>query len=273
MTTRALPTLFISHGGGPWPWMSGPMRDAHNQLAAALQEIPQLVGTSPKAILVISAHWEEPEFTVMAHPNPPMIYDYSGFPEHTYRVEYAAPGAPDLAEHIRRLLEDAGITTVMDSTRGFDHGVYAPMSVIYPLANLPVLQLSLKAGLDAVEHLAAGRALTTLRESGVLIIGSGSSSHNLGLMGRPEARQPLAAFDAWLQRTLVGANSEDRDAALSLWEAAPGARQAHPREEHLLPLMVAAGAARHEPGVRVYHEDLFFNTGDLSSYMFGESSR
>jgi len=122
-------------------------------------------------------------------------------------------------------------------------------------------------------HLAAGRALAALRESGVLIIGSGSSSHNLGLMGRPEARQPLAAFEAWLQRTLVGATSEDRDAALSLWEAAPGARQAHPREEHLLPLMVAAGAARHEPGVCVYHEDLFFNTGDLSNYMFGESSR
>jgi aromatic ring-opening dioxygenase catalytic subunit (LigB family) len=136
--------------------MSGPMRDAHNQLAAALQEIPQLVGTSPKAILVISAHWEEPEFTVMTHPNPPMIYDYSGFPEHTYRVEYAAPGAPDLAEHIRRLLEDAGITTTMDSTRGFDHGVYAPMSVIYPLANLRSYSCRSKRGLTRWNTLPPG---------------------------------------------------------------------------------------------------------------------
>ena len=222
------------------------MHDAHHQLATALQEIPQLVGTPPEAILVISAHWEEPEFTAMAHPNPPMIYDYSGFPEHTYRVEYPKPGAPDLAERARRLLEDAGLTTRIDSTRGFDHGVYAPLSVMYPLASIPVIQLSLKAGLDAGEHVAAGRSLAALRESGVLIIGSGSSSHNLGLMGRPEARQSLAAFDAWLQRTLVGATSEDREAALSLWERAPGARQAHPREAHLLPLMVAAGAARHE---------------------------
>ncbi len=248
------------------------MRDAHERLAVALQEVPNLVGTTPKAILMISAHWEEPEFTVMAHPNPPMIYDYSGFPEHTYRIQYRAPGAPDLAEDVRRLLEGAGFATRADSSRGFDHGVYVPLSVSYPLASLPVIQLSLKTGLDAGEHLAAGRALTALRKRGVLIIGSGSSSHNLRLMGRPEGRQPLAEFDAWLQRALVGATPEDREAALSLWEAAPGARQAHPREEHLLPLMVAAGAARHEKGACVFHEDLFFNTGDLSNFMFGESS-
>lgn len=249
------------------------MRNAHDQLATALAEIPQLVGTTPKAILAISAHWEEPEFTVMAHPNPPMIYDYTGFPEHTYRVEYPAPGAPDLAQNVQRLLEDAGITGKIDLTRGFDHGVYAPMSVSYPLANIPIVQLSLKAGFNAREHLAAGHALAALRESGVLIVGSGSSSHNLKLTGRPEARPPLAAFDAWLQDALVRASPEDRDAALAAWEAAPGARQAHPREEHLLPLMVAAGAAGRDRGACIYHEDLFWNTGDLSNFMFGDSSR
>ena len=148
-----LPTLFISHGGGPWPWMQDQMGTRYDRLAAALREVPQHVGTTPKAILMVSAHWEEPGFTVMAHPQPPMIYDYSGFPDYTYRIRYAAPGAPQLAGRVRELLTATGIATGIDAQRGFDHGMYAPMVVMYPAANVPVTQLSLKRGLDPDEHL------------------------------------------------------------------------------------------------------------------------
>ena len=271
MATQTLPTFFLSHGGGPWPWMKGPMRDAHDRLAIALRELPQRVGTKPKAILVVSAHWEEPEFTLMTHPNPPMVYDYTGFPAHTYRVRYAAPGAPELAEKVRRLLDDAQIPVRIDSARGYDHGAYVPLSVSYPSADIPVTQLSLKAGLDPSGHLAAGRALAALRDDGVLLVGSGSSSHNQSLIGRPEAREPMAAFDAWLQLTLTAASPEDRLTGLRSWERAPGARVAHPREEHLLPLMVVAGAARGDAGTCCHHEELFLGTGDLSNFMFGRS--
>jgi aromatic ring-opening dioxygenase catalytic subunit (LigB family) len=221
---------------------------------------------------MISAHWEEPDFRVMAHPNPPMIYDYTGFPEHTYHIEYAAPGSPELAERVHGLLEDADIAVHLDAARGFDHGAYVPMAVAYPMADVPLVQLSLKFGLDPHEHLAVGRALSPLRDEGVLIVGSGSSCHNVRLLGRPEARESTVVFDDWLQRTLVGATSEDRTTGLTSWETAPQARLAHPREEHLLPLMVAVGAAERNKGTCVYHEDLFFGTGKLSNFMFGEGS-
>lgn len=269
--TTMLPTFFVSHGGGPWPWMHGAMRDAHDRLAIALGDMPGKVGVRPKAVLVISAHWEEPEFTVMASAKPPMIYDFTGFPEQTYQVRYSAPGSPQLAEQVRHLLQDAGITVRLDAAQGFDHGTYVPLSLIYPAADIPVIQLSLKSNLDPRDHLAAGHALASLCDEGVLIIGSGSSWHNVRTMGRPEARAPAAAFDGWLQHTLVQAKPDERASALAAWIEAPAALQAHPREEHLLPLMVAASAAKDGKGTCVYHEDVFFGTGDLSNFMFGGS--
>lgn len=270
MTTAVLPTFYISHGGGPWPWMKGARYNAHRKLEAALQQVPRLVGVTPKAVLMISAHWEEEVFTVMSHPSPPMLYDYTGFPENTYRVRYAAPGAPGLAERVHGLLHDAGISARLDAARGFDHGTFVPMSVIYPDASVPVLQLSLKHRLDPQDHLAAGRALAPLRNEGVLVVGSGSSYHNLGMLG-PESREPSAAFDDWLQRTLEGTHSAERNVALASWEAAPSARVAHPREEHLLPLMVAVGAAERDDATRFYHENTFFGSGSVSSFMFSRS--
>ena len=270
MTTPALPAFFISHGGGPWPWMTGRMHDTHRKLEAALQQLPQLVGVRPRAVLMISAHWEEEDFTVMSHPNPPMIYDYTGFPENTYQVKYTAPGAPQLADHVHGLLQRAGIAARIDPARGFDHGTFVPMAVIYPDASVPVLQLSLKRGLSPQDHLAAGRALTPLRSEGVLVVGSGSSYHNLRMMG-PEAKGPSAAFDEWLYQTLEGSHFEERAIALASWEAAPSARLAHPREEHLLPLMVAVGAAERDVATRFYHEDTFFGSCSVSSFMFGTS--
>ena len=272
MKTPTLPTFFISHGGGPWPWMMDELDGRYNRLAAALRQMPQHVGTTPKAVLMISAHWEEQEFTVMSHPSPPMIYDYGGFPDYTYHIQYGAPGAPHLAEHVRGLLGNAGIAVRLDPNRGFDHGMYAPMRVIYPEAHVPTVQLSLRRGLDPAEHLAVGRALAPLRDEGVLIVGSGLSYHNQRMFGSA-AKLPSAAFDAWLQQTLVVSTPPLRVAALMAWEAAPAARQAHPREEHLLPLMVAVGAAHGEAATRVYHEDDFFGGLSVSSFMFGASSR
>jgi len=251
--------------------MKGPRYDAHRKLEAALQQLPQLVGVTPKAVLMISAHWEEEDFAVMSHPSPPMVYDYTGFPENTYQVRYPAPGAPQLAEQVRALLQNAGIDSRLDPVRGFDHGAFVPMAVVYPDASIPIVQLSLKRGLDPQEHLAAGRVLATLRNEGVLVVGSGSSYHNLRMLG-PESKKPSAAFDDWLQHTLEGTNFEERAAALASWEAAPSARVAHPREEHLLPLMVAVGAAERDIATRFYHENTFFGSGSVSSFMFTKSS-
>lgn len=267
MTSTKLPAFYISHGGGPWPWMAGPRHDTHRTLEAALRRLPQLAGVTPKAVLMVSAHWEEDDFTVMSHPNPPMLYDYYGFPDNTYQIQYAAPGDPKLGQQVQSLLQSAGLSARLDPARGFDHGTFVPMAVMYPDASVPVVQLSLKRGLDPQAHLAAGRALAGLREQGVLIIGSGSSFHNLRMMG-PEAKVPSAAFDDWLQHTLVGTPGAERAAALAAWGAAPSARVAHPREEHLLPLMVAVGAAEQDIAIRFHHEDTFFGSTSMSSFMF-----
>src|SRR5664279_5707142 len=154
MATQTLPTYFISHGGGPWPWMKDQTNGAYEALENSLKAMPQQMGATPKAVLVISGHWEARNFTVMSSPNPPMIYDYSGFPEHTYRIKYAAPGSPQTAERVRELIEGAGFSVRLDSKRGFDHGTFSPLAVIYPGADIPVLQLSLRQGYDPKEHLA-----------------------------------------------------------------------------------------------------------------------
>jgi aromatic ring-opening dioxygenase catalytic subunit (LigB family) len=272
MTSSTLPVFFVSHGGGPWPWMKEQNGRAYDRLEASLREMPQQVGSTPKAVLMVSAHWEERDFSVMSNPRPPMIYDYSGFPEHTYHIEYPAPGAPLIAERVHALIEGAGLVARLDAERGFDHGMYAPLAVAYPDADVPALQLSLKRGLDPREHLAVGRALAPLRDEGILIVGSGLSYHNLRAFG-PAARGPSMAFDKWLQRTLMETSPAARAAALTDWGQAPAARQAHPREEHLLPLMVAVGAAGDDPAHCVYHEDDFFGGIAVSSFMFGRESR
>ncbi|RZI85960.1 MAG: dioxygenase [Rubrivivax sp.] len=268
-STKALPTYFISHGGGPWPSMKDQLKGAYDQLEASLQAVPGQLGTNapPRAVLVISGHWEEDEFTVMASPQPPMVYDYSGFPAHTYGIQYPAPGSPSLARQVQGLIEGAGLKAKLDEHRGFDHGTFVPMMVIYPDAQVPVVQVSILRNQDPQAHLALGRALAPLRQEGVLIIGSGLSYHNLRAFG-PAGHSASTAFDAWLQATLAAAPAE-RTQRLLDWASAPGARQAHPREDHLVPLMVAVGAAEQEPSHCVYHEDAFFGGIAVSSFMFG----
>jgi aromatic ring-opening dioxygenase catalytic subunit (LigB family) len=267
-TARRLPVFFLSHGGGPWPWMKESTGTAYDALEASLQRIAGQIGTRPNALLMVSAHWEAPAFTVMANSVPPMIYDYGGFPEHTYRVRYPAPGAPPaMVERVRQLIADAGLPVGIDPSRGFDHGVFSPLAVVYPEADVAVFQVSLQVGLDPMTHIALGRALAPLRDEGIVIVGSGLSYHNLRLFGAA-AQRPSAAFDAWLQEAMAADGGAARTAALVAWETAPAARQAHPREEHLLPLMVAAGAAGDDPAVCIYHEDAFMGGVTVSSFRF-----
>ncbi|MCX6624219.1 MAG: class III extradiol ring-cleavage dioxygenase, partial [Acidobacteria bacterium] len=153
MENPKLPTYFISHGGGPWPWLQSAMPGVYDHLAAALADIPRQLATTPKAVLVISGHWEERDFTVMASPAPPMIYDYSGFPEFTYSIKYPAPGSREIANRVQQLLHRSGLAAASDGRRGFDHGTFAPLVVMYPDANAPVLQLSITADYDVDSHL------------------------------------------------------------------------------------------------------------------------
>jgi aromatic ring-opening dioxygenase catalytic subunit (LigB family) len=263
------PTYFISHGGGPWPWLTGPFRRQFDRLEVSLQDVAREIGPDPRAILVVSGHWEEDRFTVQAGAQPGMVYDYGGFPPETYRIQYPAPGAPEVAERVRDLLERAGIPAALDARRGYDHGTFAPLYAMYPQASVPIVQLSLKHGYDPATHVAAGRALASLREEDVVIMGSGLSWHNLRMLG-PEAREVSEAFDAWLDETLT-ASPDERIARLMRWEQAPAARVAHPHEDHFVPLMVALGAAEHEAAHRVYHEQRFMGGVTASSYRFGDA--
>jgi aromatic ring-opening dioxygenase catalytic subunit (LigB family) len=269
MAISKLPTYFISHGGGPWPWLKQEM-PFYAQLEASLQDIPRQIGALPKAVLMISGHWESDDFAVMSNPKPGMLYDYSGFPEHTYHVQYPAPGDPALAQQVHTLLTAAGLPSHLDAQRGFDHGMFAPMFAIYPQAEVPVIQLSLQRSYDPAMHVAAGRALAVLREQGVLIIGSGLSYHNLRAMFSRDKSAEIAAqqFDTWLQETLLRSNPAERYRRLVDWEAAPAARAAHPSEDHLIPLMVALGAAESEPATLIYHEN-FNDRFAVPSFRFG----
>lgn len=264
----ALPCVFVSHGGGPWPWMQGPMREAHRSLERALRVLPEEIAARPTAILAVSAHWEASAFTVGTAQRHALLYDYHGFPPETYALSYAPQGAAALAEGVSDRLAAAGLPVAKDSTRGLDHGVFVPIAVSWPGADIPVVPLSLLAGLDPERHLHAGEALKPLREEGVLVLASGSSYHNLRDRGR-EGPAPSAAFDAWLQQVLVAVDPAGRRAALIEWERAPAARIAHPREEHLLPLMVAVGAAGRDVGRCVFREPQSFGYATVSNFLFG----
>ena len=208
----------------------------------------------------------------MSGPNPPLLYDYSGFPPETYELEWPAPGAPDLAGEVVAHLQRAGFATALDSERGFDHGVFVPLKLGWPDADAPCLQLSLKAGLDPREHLAIGRAIAPLRDQGVFIIGSGMSYHNLGALrtmmrGGPEPADDSLAFDEWLVE-LAAAPADVREQRLAEWESAPSARTCHPREEHLMPLHVCAGAAEDDDASLPYRDVVM--GAHVSAMHFGE---
>ncbi|HUX28739.1 MAG TPA: class III extradiol ring-cleavage dioxygenase [Terracidiphilus sp.] len=253
--SKRQPTIFLPHGGGPcffmeWTW--GPA-DTWHKTQRFLEGLAGTLPAVPKALLVVSGHWEEPAFTASAAARPELIFDYSGFPEHTYKLTCPAPGEPELAERVAGLLGAAGLPSGLSADRGFDHGVFVPLKVAFPEAQIPVVTLSLASSLDPALHLAAGRALTPLRDEGVLIVGSGMSFHNLGGYFRPETSERARAFDGWLTEA-VESTVPERDAMLTDWGRAPFARYAHPREEHLIPLMVAAGAGGEAPGRQIFND-------------------
>ncbi|WP_323022147.1 class III extradiol ring-cleavage dioxygenase [Pararhodobacter sp.] len=265
--TQRMPTYFISHGGGPWPWlpqMRAQFRNLEASLKAMVAELPEL----PKAVLVISGHWETEDFAVMSAAHPPMLYDYYGFPQETYSITYPAPGAPaDLAQRTASLLREAGLPTRLDAKQGFDHGTFAPLYIMFPEANVPVYQVSMRHGYSPEEHFALGRALAPLRDEGVMIVGSGLSFHNLRMFG-PAAKVPSEAFDAWLDGVMHEAPAQ-RTQSLIAWEKAPYARVCHREEDHFVPLFAALGAAEGETATRIYHDVGLMGGVTASSYRFG----
>ncbi len=261
------PTLFIPHGAGPCFFMDWNPKDAWNKTAAFLRGIPASLPAAPRAILLVSGHWLAPQATVGATGRPALIYDYGGFPPHTYQLTYPAPGAPELAVRVQQLLADAGVPAAQDAARGWDHGVFIPLKVAFPGADVPVLQLSLLQSLNAADHLALGRALAPLRDEGVLIVGSGMSFHNMRGYGDPRFTPVSVEFDQWLADTVALPEAE-RTARLADWASAPSARLSHPprAEEHLLPLHVVAGAAGAGRGARVFTDRVL--AVDISAFRF-----
>jgi aromatic ring-opening dioxygenase catalytic subunit (LigB family) len=263
-----MPVVYLPHGGGPWPFVDTGIgtKAELDTLAAYLRSIRRLPPARPNAIVVVSAHWEEAQPTVMTNEHPPMLFDYYGFPAESYTLTWPAPGSPAVAARVRQQLDAAGFASGANDARGFDHGAFVPLKLAYPDAEVPTVQLSLKKGLDPAEHLAIGRCLAPLRDEGVFLVGSGMTFENLRAFGRPDGRDAAEAFDAWL-RTAVTDEARKRDQALTTWTTAPSAHVAHPRAEHLMPLMVVAGAAGADRGTMAYSGTVLGIR--ISAYHFG----
>jgi aromatic ring-opening dioxygenase catalytic subunit (LigB family) len=235
--------VYLSHGGGPLPILGDP---SHQAMVAFMRQLPSRL-KRPEAILVISAHWEEHAATLLGAKNPEMLYDYHGFPEQAYEITYPAPGCPDLANKIVGLLNQNQIPAQIDHRRGFDHGLFIPLKLMYPQADIPALQLSLLRGLDPGAHLALGAGMRVLLHENILVIGSGFSFHNMRAFdwhGANTADPANDDFQNWLIEVCTGPiTRSEREQRLLDWQKAPSARYCHPREEHLLPLHVCLAMA------------------------------
>ncbi len=236
--------VYISHGGGPMPLLGDP---DHFEMVETLKEIAAAVD-KPSAILVISAHWAARLPTVTSGKNPGIIYDYGGFPKEAYEIQYPVPGEPELAKGVVNALKGSGIEAIQDEQRGFDHGLFVPLKIMYPEADIPCVQLSLVRSLDADLHIQIGKALQSLERDNLLVIGSGFSFHNMHAFFSPnsqETRENNIAFDEWLTAVVSekALTENIREERLAGWESAPSARLCHPREEHLIPLHVCYGMA------------------------------
>lgn len=255
----ALPTLFISHGA---PTLAMEPEAATARFLGALG--PNL---APEAIVCVTAHWEtRGGFAASAAQEPEMIYDFRGFPDEMYRKVYPAPGAPDVARRAVELAREAGLTAEADARRGFDHGVWVPLSLMFPDATVPVVSMSVALDRTPAEHFALGQALRPLRDEGVLIVGSGNATHNLRALFDPRARnamaEPTRAFSDWLQTRIA---SGETDALTHYAEEAPYALENHPTPDHILPLFVPLGAASDPHGERL-HDDYAFEILSMAAY-------
>lgn len=237
--------LFLSHGGGPLPLLGD---KGHKEMVEKLKYLSSKI-KHPSAIIVISAHWEEKIVTITSSAAPSLIYDYYGFPEESYRIKYPCTGEPFLAKQIEVLLSKRGIDNKLDEHRGFDHGLFIPLKIMYPNAEIPCIQLSLLKSLNPAEHIKIGNALSSINYDNLLIIGSGFSFHNMKAFFEKETTDSKTMnekFELWLIDTLSNPDikEEERAERLENWEHAPYARYCHPREEHLLPLHVCYGIAQ-----------------------------
>jgi aromatic ring-opening dioxygenase catalytic subunit (LigB family) len=267
MTASRLPVLFVSHGGGPWPYVDA-LRAMYPRTEMELRRLPERLPARPKAAVVISGHWEAPNFSVATSDRPPMEYDYGGFPPHTYQIRYPAAGDSLLAQDVLHLLGKAGIPARADQNRGFDHGVFVPLGLMYPHADMPILVVSIKSGYDPGEHLALGRALAPLRDQGVLIVGSGLTYHNMQGFGRDSSTEDAELFTGYLDDAIAEKDEQSRAERLIHWQSAPRARRAHPREDHLMPLLAAVGAAGSDTGRVLFAESVM--KVPMTSYVFGD---
>ena len=255
------PVLFVSHGAPTLPMEPGETGAAWKKLG---EQMPR-----PSAILVVSAHWESHIPTVSRAVQPETIHDFSGFPAELYKLQYPAPGAPEMALSVMLSLHQAGIPAQLDEKRGLDHGAWVPLSLIYPLADIPVAQLSLQPDRDPAWHIELGKALRPLREQGVLIVGSGSITHNLRAIFKHPQGDPVPGwvteFRDWIAQKI---EAGDMDALADYRAKAPHAVQNHPTDEHLLPLFVALGAAEQSDSVRHLNSVMTYGLLAMDAWLF-----
>jgi 4,5-DOPA dioxygenase extradiol len=258
--TNLLPAIFLSHGAPDLTIRDGAVTHFLKSLA---QKFPK-----PQAILVVSAHWNSDLPMVSAAKNPKTIHDFSGFPQALYEIEYPAPGAPELADRVVGLLNQAGIPCETHPTRGFDHGAWTPLLLAYPAAEIPVTQLSIQYDRDPLHHWKVGQALELLRSEGVLIIGSGSATHNLSAFSEHYDDPPpswVQQFDEWLAQTII---QGDWESLLKYRQVALYAAENHPTDEHLLPLFVALGAGGHQAQGTQLHHSYTYGAFSMAAYAF-----
>jgi len=260
------PTVFLNHGGGPLPLLG-----RQPTVVQHIKDVRGKIPETPDAIVLISAHWESNPISITSNPKPGMLFDYYGFPPETYKYKYDAPGSPDLARRIQTLLRAEGLDSRLDEDRGFDHGAFIPMMILYPDADIPIVCVSLHSSLSTEMNMKLGRALAPLRNGKVLIVGSGYTFHNLNSFMFPseEGKSKAKQFNDWLKSSLLRDGSHFIE-ELRDWESAPFARFCHPREEHLLPLHVvaAAGGEESKPELLIDMKD-DISGYEVSSYMFG----
>lgn len=245
--------VYLSHGGGPMPLLN---EKSHRKMIDFMKQLAQKI-KKPDAIIVFSAHWEEKIPTVIGSSNPGLYYDYYGFPEKTYNLSYQIPGNLNLVEELVNIFKLHDVAINIDSTRGFDHGVFIPLMLMYPKGNIPTIQISLIKGLDPKKHLELGNVIKDLKKKNVLVIGSGFSFHNMNAFSWSDDDQIDEKNDTFQEYLIQYCTEEKylnkRDETLIAWDKIPFARYCHPREEHLLPLHVCLGMTD-KPGKLIFDD-------------------
>jgi len=269
---KRMPVVFVSHGGGPSFFMDGQggrlqSIDMNSEAKKSLERLPKMLNAErPSAIVVVSGHWESTDEVLVGGKDAytELYYDYGGFPPFTYKLEYKAPAAPHLAERITQLIKNNDIRASIDKKRNWDHGVFIPLKVMYPNADIPVVEVSILDSFNPAIHISIGKALAPLRDEGVLIVGSGFATHNFRSNPQKAREFPLA-----LEQAITTLGAEEREEMFVNWTKMPNAREAHAREDHLIPFHVVLGAAGADKGKVMYKEEPESMGMYFAHYAFG----